>query len=200
MKISTRTTFRIVRWALSSMPSTPWLMACTICTKKFVRARRDSVRPWIPSTEASCWIICSRRLSEESQGKTFISTKTETPQAGERREEIELSYDSQDLNSSPLSHSHGLINARAQARMSAHQSWAQRVVISLDWNRFSDWPTVAATFIFFLVQQTPFDSQEMQPCHFSVRWSTSWFKYRNKDSVYRCTSSLCHMIKVFKPY
>lgn len=45
MRVCMRTMFRIVKWALSSMPSMPWLTASMICTRSCAQARRGSAMP-----------------------------------------------------------------------------------------------------------------------------------------------------------
>lgn len=159
MRVCMKTMFRIVRWALSSMPSMPWPTASMICTRKCARDSQGSVGPWTLSMVASCWITCSRHPSEESQGRIFILIKMETPQEGKKRGRTKafrmykkagkwkwkILYHQPGYNLwiSFLSHSSACVHMHT----CVHKSWTQRDVISLDWNRFSWLSAVAATFI-----------------------------------------------------
>lgn len=84
MKVSKKTTFRTVKWDLLSMQYMQWLTVFTTCTRSCALGRRDSVRPWIQSMEASCSTTCWRRLSEGSRARRFTLTRMETRQEGRR--------------------------------------------------------------------------------------------------------------------
>lgn len=154
MRVFMKTMFRIVKWALSSMPSMPWLTASMICTRSCAQDSRGSARPWTLSMAASCWTTCWKRPSEESRERRFILMKTETPREGKKtrrvvRRKWRCGNDLWIFSRLALSHSlvRMCTHTHTHTHTCVHQSWSQKDVISLDWNRFRGLSAVATTFI-----------------------------------------------------
>lgn len=106
MRVCRKTIYRIARWALSSMPSMPWLTAFTTCTRSCARANRAFVRPWILLMVVSFWTTCSRHPSEESLGRRSILIRMETPQAGKNKNGAFVTSSTVNFSCGPSSPAH----------------------------------------------------------------------------------------------
>ncbi len=74
---------RTVRWALSLMPSMPWLTVFMTCMSTCVRVTWDFVTPWTPLMAAYCWTFSSGPRLPVCLEKMCGSMKTGTCQAGQ---------------------------------------------------------------------------------------------------------------------